>query len=59
MKIVVVFKNGFMLPITCDECEITTGDLLGDIRGFNFKGIKDNKPLFIKWEDVTLVYRAG
>lgn len=57
MKIIFVLRNGFTFGVTCEEFSINRNGL-GDYTGYNIKGIKDNKPLFIRWEDVVLVYRA-
>ena len=57
MKIVIVLKNGFTLTVTCDKFSLNKNGL-GQYTGYEIKGIKDNKPLYISWEDVVLVYRA-
>lgn len=57
MKIIIVLKNGFALTVTCDEFSLNKNGL-GQYTGYEIKGIKDNKPLYINWEDVSLVYRA-
>ena len=55
MKITIVFKNGFQLNIECEEFEFNS--CLGIPSGYSIKGIKDNKPIYIDWEDVSCVYR--
>lgn len=57
MKIVFVLKNGFLLTVTCEEFSLTK-NVLGEYSGYEIKGIKDNKPLYINWGDVALIYRA-
>ena len=57
MKIVFVLKNGFCLPVTCEEFSLTK-NVLGEYSSYEIKGIKDNKPLHINWGDVSLIYRA-
>lgn len=57
MKIVFCFKNGTQLAITCDEFSLTQNGF-GEYTGYEIKGIKDNKPLYINWKDVTCVYRV-
>lgn len=55
MKITIVFKNGYQLNVTCEEFAINTQ--LGIPYSYSAKGVKDNKPLFIKLDDVLCVYR--
>ena len=57
MKIIFVLRNGFTFGVTCEEFSLNRNGL-GNYTGYEIKGIKDNKPLFISWEDVVLVYRA-
>lgn len=57
MKIVIVLKNGFALTVTCDEFALSKNGLWM-YTGYEIQGIKDNKPLYINWEDVSLIYRA-
>ena len=57
MKIVIVLKNGFTLTVTCDEFSLNKNGL-GQCTGYEIIGIKDNKPLYIRWEDVSLIYRV-
>ena len=57
MKIIIVLKNGFTLAVTCDEFSLTRNGL-GQYTGYEFKGLQDNKPLYIRWEDVSLIYRT-
>ena len=56
MKIIIVFKNGFSLVVTCESFSIDK-DSLGSITGYSIKGIKDRKPLYIEFEDVICIYR--
>ena len=57
MKIIFVLRNGFTFSVTCEEFSLNQNGL-GQYTGYEIKGIKDNKPLYINWEDVVLVYRA-
>ena len=57
MKIIFVLRNGFTFGVTCEEFSLNKNGL-GDYTGYEIKGIKDNKPIFIRWEDVVLIYRA-
>ena len=56
MKIIIVFKNGYSLSVTCEGFTIKQ-DGFGQFTGYEIKGIKDRKPLYIKFEDVICVYR--
>ena len=56
MRIIIRFKSGCELPITCDEFVIKTNRITGEIDSYDIKGIKDNKPLFFRSEDVECVY---
>ena len=58
MKIIFVLRNGFTFGVTCEEFSLNKNGL-GQYTGYEIKGIKDNKPLYISWEDVVLVYRAN
>lgn len=56
MKIVFVFRNGFQLCVTCKEFALEK-TVFGIPDGYEIKGITDNKPLYINWNDVICVYR--
>jgi hypothetical protein len=56
MKIVFVFRNGFQLCVTCEEFTLEK-TVFGIPDGYKIKGITDNKPLYINWDDVICVYR--
>lgn len=57
LRIRIRFKSGFELPITCEELSITKSELDGEIMSYDIKGIRDNKPLFIRWENVECIFR--
>ena len=57
MKIIIRFKSGFELPITCDEFSISKRPYTGEIAEYHIKGIKDNKMIFFRSEDVECIYR--
>lgn len=57
MKIEIVFKNGSKLVITCEEFNITTNRLTGKAESYDIKGIKDNKPLFIDFDEILYITR--
>lgn len=56
MKIVFVFRNGFQLCVTCEKFTLEK-TVFGTPDGYVIKGITDNKPLYINWDDVICVYR--
>lgn len=56
MRIIIRFKSGFELPITCDEFSISK-NIYGEIAEYDIKGIKDNKLIFFRSEDVECIYR--
>ena len=58
MKIIVRFRSGFELPITCDEFSFSKNAYTGEIAEYDIKGIKDNKPIFFRSEDVECIYRG-
>jgi len=57
VKIVIRFISGYELSITCDEFVIKTSRVTGEIDSYDIKGIKDNKPIFFRLEDVECIYR--
>ena len=57
MQIIIRFKSGFELPITCDSFSIDTNAITGEITEYDIRGIKDNKPIFFRPEDVECIFR--
>lgn len=57
MRIIIRFKSGFKLSITCDEFSITKNAYTGEIEKYDITGIKDNKPIFFRMEDIECIYR--
>lgn len=57
MRIIVRFKSGFELPITCDSFSLTQHPMTNEITEYEVKGIKDNKLIFFRSEDVECVFR--
>ena len=58
MKIIIRFKSGFVLPITCEECEFSRHMMTGELDSYSFKGITDNKLIFFRSEDVECIWRV-
>ncbi len=57
MRIVIRFKSGFELPITCDSFSIRKNAMTGELIEYDIKNIKDNKPIFFRSEDVECIIR--
>ena len=57
MRIIVRFKSGFELPITCDNFSIKTHAINGEIIEYDIKGIRDNKLIFFRSEDIECIFR--
>lgn len=57
MRIIVRFKSGFELPITCDSFSLRQQPMTNEITEYEIKGIKDNKLIFFRSEDVECVFR--
>ena len=56
MKITIVFKNGYSFTITCKSFTIKK-NAFEQLTGYEIKGIKDRKPMYINFEEVICVYR--
>ena len=57
MKVIVHFKSGLELPITCEEFSVDTCPLTGELDGYTIKGIKDNKPVYMDTAQVDCIWR--
>ena len=57
MKIIIRFKSGFELPITCDSFSLTQHPMTNEITEYEIKGITDNKPIFFHSENVECIFR--
>jgi len=57
MTIRVILKSGAEFPVKCDEFTITRNGLQ-QFTGYNFKGITENKPLYLDFEQVAAVLRV-
>ena len=56
-KIVIRFKSGFELPITCENASFKFHNLTGEMTEYDFSGIVDNKPIFFRPEDIECIYQ--
>lgn len=57
MRIIIRFKSGFELPITCESVSITTHPMTNEITEYDITGIRDNKPIFFRSEDIECIFR--
>ena len=57
MRIIVRFKSGFELPITCDSFSLTQHPMTNEITEYEIKGIEDNKLIFFRSEDIECIFR--
>lgn len=57
MTIVFVFKNGFELRMKCREFTLQR-NVLGEVSGYEAKGITENKPIEFDFDNVLCVYRV-
>lgn len=57
MRIIVRFKSGFELPITCDSFSLKHHPMTNEIAEYDIKGITDNKLIFFRSEDVECIFR--
>ncbi len=57
MKIHIITKSQNELQIECKEFSMTKNTMTGMIEGYEIKGIVDNKPLYIDFNNIDFVYR--
>lgn len=57
MTIVIVFKSGYELKVKCEESTLSR-DIDGVITNIKFKGVTENKPLDINFDEVACIYRV-
>lgn len=55
--IIIRFKSGFELPITCEKFTFSKSNITGEITNYSIEGIEDNKPLFLRSEDIECIYQ--
>jgi hypothetical protein len=56
-KVIIRFKSGFMLPVTCEKFSMRTDAVTGEITHYDINGITDNKPLFFRPEDIECIFQ--
>ena len=57
MRIIIRFKSGFELPIMCDSFSIKQHPMTNEITEYEIKGIRDNKLIFFRPEDIECIFR--
>lgn len=57
MSIRVILKNGAEFTVKCDEFTLKQNELTG-ATGYNIKGITENKPVYLDFEQVAAVVRV-
>ena len=57
MRMIIRFKSGFELPITCDSFSIKRHPMTNEIAEYDIKGIRDNKLIFFRSEDIECIFR--
>lgn len=57
MTIRVILKSGTEFTIKCDEFTLTRNGL-GSVTGYDIKGITENKPVYLNFEEVAAVVRT-
>lgn len=57
MKIVIVFKNGHTVEMKCDNCNIESSVLAGNITRIECEGVEDNQLLYVDFNEILCVYR--
>ena len=55
--IIIRFKSGFELPIRCEKFTFSMSNITGEITNYSIEGIKDNKPLFFRAEDIECIWQ--
>lgn len=55
--IIIRFKSGFELPITCEKFTFSMSDITGEITNYNIEGIEGDKPLFFRSEDIECIWK--
>lgn len=59
MTIVFRFKDGFELPVECESFKCSTNGMTGEISSYKISGITNNKPLYLRMEDIVCIWRKG
>lgn len=57
MTVRIILKSGSEFSVKCDEFTITKNGF-GQVTGYNIKGITENKPVYLDFEQVAAVVRV-
>lgn len=57
MSIRVIFKSGVDFVVKCDEFTLTRNGL-EQVKGYEIKGISENKPLYLDFEQIAAIVRV-
>lgn len=57
MTIRIVLKSGVVFDVKCTEFTLTR-DGLGNVVGYDIKGITENKPIYVDFEQVAAIVRT-
>ena len=57
MTVRIILKSGAEFSVKCDKFTITR-NALNQITGYDIKGITENKPVYLDWEQVAAVVRV-
>lgn len=57
MTVRIILKSGTEFSVKCDKFTITR-NALNQITGYDIKGITENKPVYLDWEQVAAVVRV-
>lgn len=57
MTIRIVLKSGVVFDVKCTEFTLKR-DGLGDVVGYDIKGITENKPIYLDLEQVAAIVRT-
>ena len=53
----IILKSGAEFSVKCDKFTITR-NALNQVTGYDIKGITENKPVYLDWEQVAAVVRV-
>lgn len=56
MHVRVILKSGAEFTIKCDKFTLKTNGL-GQTTGYDIKGITENKPLYVDFEEIAAIVR--
>jgi hypothetical protein len=57
MTIKIILKSGRIIRVKCEECIISKNGF-DQVVGYELKGVKENKPLYVNWGDISAIVRV-